>query len=118
MGSSWRSFFCFQAEDGIRDRSPSRGLGDVYKRQAICSSINPCTDRSVLYLYGLYSQTAQPVRHSVQSGLLSAVCQALTVRQATCWQSLPSRRKDRRLYERSYCPLHLQTCRCILSSSV
>ena len=28
-------FFCFffQAEDGIRDRSPSRGLGDVYKRQ-------------------------------------------------------------------------------------
>ena len=25
--------FFFQAEDGIRDRSPSRGLGDVYKRQ-------------------------------------------------------------------------------------
>ncbi|WP_460366085.1 hypothetical protein, partial [Staphylococcus aureus] len=23
----------FQAEDGIRDRSVSRGLGDVYKRQ-------------------------------------------------------------------------------------
>ena len=28
-----RYFFFFQAEDGIRDRSPSRGLGDVYKRQ-------------------------------------------------------------------------------------
>ena len=28
-------FFFFQAEDGIRDRSPSRGLGDVYKRQPI-----------------------------------------------------------------------------------
>ena len=27
------SAFFFQAEDGIRDRSPSRGLGDVYKRQ-------------------------------------------------------------------------------------
>ena len=27
------SNFFFQAEDGIRDRSPSRGLGDVYKRQ-------------------------------------------------------------------------------------
>ena len=27
----WRS----QAEDGIRDRSPSRGLGDVYKRQLV-----------------------------------------------------------------------------------
>ena len=25
----------FQAEDGIRDRSPSRGLGDVYKRQVL-----------------------------------------------------------------------------------
>ena len=25
--------FFFQAEDGIRGRSPSRGLGDVYKRQ-------------------------------------------------------------------------------------
>ena len=30
----WVCFF-FQAEDGIRDRSPSRGLGDVYKRQLL-----------------------------------------------------------------------------------
>ena len=29
------SFFVFQAEDGIRDLVRSRGLGDVYKRQAI-----------------------------------------------------------------------------------
>src|SRR5678815_4583615 len=28
------SFFFFQAEDGIRDAQESRGLGDVYKRQA------------------------------------------------------------------------------------
>ena len=30
-------FFCFffQAEDGIRDAQESRGLGDVYKRQAL-----------------------------------------------------------------------------------
>ena len=29
----------FQAEDGIRDQPRSRGLGDVYKRQAIaCAS--------------------------------------------------------------------------------
>ena len=28
-----------QAEDGIRDRSPSRGLGDVYKRQVFCLNI-------------------------------------------------------------------------------
>ena len=34
MVSFFFFFFFFQAEDGIRDRSPSRGLGDVYKRQA------------------------------------------------------------------------------------
>ena len=34
MADCFISFF-FQAEDGIRDRSPSRGLGDVYKRQPI-----------------------------------------------------------------------------------
>ncbi len=28
-------FFFFQAEDGIRDRSVSRGLGDVYKRRLL-----------------------------------------------------------------------------------
>eukprot|EP00658_Telonema_sp_P-2_P002161 TRINITY_DN10819_c0_g1_i2.p1 TRINITY_DN10819_c0_g1~~TRINITY_DN10819_c0_g1_i2.p1 ORF type:complete len:132 (-),score=30.14 TRINITY_DN10819_c0_g1_i2:70-465(-) len=28
-------FFFFQAEDGIRDAQESRGLGDVYKRQAL-----------------------------------------------------------------------------------
>ena len=33
-------FFFFQAEDGIRDRSPSRGLGDVYKRQDIVNMID------------------------------------------------------------------------------
>ena len=33
-------FFFFQAEDGIRDRSPSRGLGDVYKRQVLTVADN------------------------------------------------------------------------------
>ena len=32
-GLIFHSFF-FQAEDGIRDAQESRGLGDVYKRQA------------------------------------------------------------------------------------
>ena len=32
---SFSGFFFFQAEDGIRDLVRSRGLGDVYKRQAI-----------------------------------------------------------------------------------
>ena len=30
---------CFQAEDGIRDLVRSRGLGDVYKRQALDRSM-------------------------------------------------------------------------------
>ncbi len=33
-------FFFFQAEDGIRDRSPSRGLGDVYKRQYMTTGVS------------------------------------------------------------------------------
>ena len=35
--------FFFQAEDGIRDSSTSRGLGDVYKRQLLGQDfvINP-----------------------------------------------------------------------------
>ena len=36
-----RCFF-FQAEDGIRDLVRSRGLGDVYKRQAHCPSRRGC----------------------------------------------------------------------------
>ena len=33
-GILWDYIFFFQAEDGIRNRVRSRGLGDVYKRQA------------------------------------------------------------------------------------
>ena len=33
-------FFFFQAEDGIRDSSTSRGLGDVYKRQRVFFATN------------------------------------------------------------------------------
>ena len=33
FGCFRREVLFFQAEDGIRVRSPSRGLGDVYKRQ-------------------------------------------------------------------------------------
>ena len=32
-------FFFLQAEDGIRDAQESRGLGDVYKRQTIGTTI-------------------------------------------------------------------------------
>eukprot|EP00658_Telonema_sp_P-2_P072908 TRINITY_DN61991_c0_g1_i2.p1 TRINITY_DN61991_c0_g1~~TRINITY_DN61991_c0_g1_i2.p1 ORF type:complete len:247 (+),score=78.91 TRINITY_DN61991_c0_g1_i2:41-781(+) len=35
MGFVVGFFFFFQAEDGIRDAQESRGLGDVYKRQAL-----------------------------------------------------------------------------------
>ena len=33
--------FFFQAEDGIRELVRSRGLGDVYKRQALQRGENP-----------------------------------------------------------------------------
>mgnify|MGYP003381377998 CR=1 FL=1 len=38
-------FFCFQAEDGIRDLVRSRGLGDVYKRQQLAfATFSPGAD--------------------------------------------------------------------------
>ena len=45
MFSLFFFFFFFQAEDGIRDRSPSRGLGDVYKRQDLYASIDLVVDK-------------------------------------------------------------------------
>ena len=36
----WRMIFFFQAEDGIRGLVRSRGLGDVYKRQAFDFSLD------------------------------------------------------------------------------
>ena len=44
------AFFFFQAEDGIRDLVRSRGLGDVYKRQA--QGWAPAGDRGVAMLDG------------------------------------------------------------------
>ena len=39
-------FFCFQAEDGIRDAQESRGLGDVYKRQPLDQPLRCCPKSS------------------------------------------------------------------------
>eukprot|EP01016_Furgasonia_blochmanni_P004178 TRINITY_DN11615_c0_g1_i2.p2 TRINITY_DN11615_c0_g1~~TRINITY_DN11615_c0_g1_i2.p2 ORF type:complete len:139 (-),score=49.26 TRINITY_DN11615_c0_g1_i2:984-1400(-) len=58
------ALFFFQAEDGIRDRSPSRGLGDVYKRQinaeymGLSTSINKHTNFS-------YKQTASQRKQTI-----------------------------------------------------
>mgnify|MGYP003381601134 CR=1 FL=1 len=42
------AIFFFQAEDGIRDLVRSRGLGDVYKRQALGEWSAPAFPRSEL----------------------------------------------------------------------
>ena len=44
-------FFFFQAEDGIRDLVRSRGLGDVYKRQVVCSRDAAVFDRPVCAVF-------------------------------------------------------------------
>ena len=50
-------FFFFQAEDGIRDRSPSRGLGDVYKRQDKSSvGSNDIIYQTVSYIAAHYTE--------------------------------------------------------------
>ena len=45
MIDKWSCCFFFQAEDGIRDLVRSRGLGDVYKRQAIAPSLSRGIER-------------------------------------------------------------------------
>ena len=55
-------FFFFQAEDGIRDLVRSRGLGDVYKRQADGVAAMP-EDRMIEYLDGLTGSTSLPYTH-------------------------------------------------------
>ena len=49
----------FQAEDGIRDVAPSRGLGDVYKRQAsaVTGIVGPIGAHPYLYLTGIDNTT-------------------------------------------------------------
>ena len=41
--------FFFQAEDGIRDLVRSRGLGDVYKRQASSRSTSTSSNGATAY---------------------------------------------------------------------
>ena len=41
--------FFFQAEDGIRDLVRSRGLGDVYKRQALAAALRRSFARVVAH---------------------------------------------------------------------
>ncbi len=50
--------FFFQAEDGIRVRSPSRGLGDVYKRQDYQGIYKQCISR--LYVYTIFKLSNPP----------------------------------------------------------
>ena len=48
----WCCFFFFQAEDGIRVLVRSRGLGDVYKRQLLCTPIRAIGRRHAVCLGG------------------------------------------------------------------
>ena len=72
----WRSlFFFFQAEDGIRDLVRSRGLGDVYKRQA--PNYSPITkaagipnlkeERSTNFSLGASIKPAQNITFSIDA---------------------------------------------------
>ena len=52
VGRKTMTHFFFQAEDGIRDVERSRGLGDVYKRQALpaiyLTMLSRCSAKRVL----------------------------------------------------------------------
>ena len=60
--------FFFQAEDGIRGRSPSRGLGDVYKGQDL--------GRKILAL--LAKNARMPVKEIAEQVALTSPCPLTT----------------------------------------
>jgi len=66
-------FFFFQAEDGIRDLVRSRGLGDVYKRQAVISTLGPIKPRDTVV--------------SVATGLLIKVAEKQKVKRVIMMSS-------------------------------
>src|SRR5665647_2596932 len=68
-------FFFFQAEDGIRDRSPSRGLGDVYKRQfpnfhELGCSVDSRSPNAKPYIHENYMKTWRQMERLVEMGLV------------------------------------------------
>eukprot|EP01016_Furgasonia_blochmanni_P040063 TRINITY_DN506_c0_g1_i4.p4 TRINITY_DN506_c0_g1~~TRINITY_DN506_c0_g1_i4.p4 ORF type:complete len:117 (-),score=18.55 TRINITY_DN506_c0_g1_i4:851-1159(-) len=67
-------FFFFQAEDGIRDRSPSRGLGDVYKRQLLYRKLNQ-NDKDLMNVF--FSE--QPIKKKQLYNLYQAPTDAYVV---------------------------------------
>ena len=70
------SFF-FQAEDGIRCRSPSRGLGVVYKSQAVLHRITVTVySPADLPGGGVFIAFLHPVRSScdLASGIVLVYC--------------------------------------------
>eukprot|EP00658_Telonema_sp_P-2_P009100 TRINITY_DN13440_c0_g1_i3.p1 TRINITY_DN13440_c0_g1~~TRINITY_DN13440_c0_g1_i3.p1 ORF type:complete len:304 (+),score=55.56 TRINITY_DN13440_c0_g1_i3:38-949(+) len=70
-------FFFFQAEDGIRDAQESRGLGDVYKRQAYYS-VSGVSFRSVFYNLDSECQVSATAAQGSADRLCSIVSQSPT----------------------------------------
>ena len=62
-------FFCFQAEDGIRDLVRSRGLGDVYKRQMYAAAGKP--DKALRLFNRAIEQEPQRSEHFFAKGPVS-----------------------------------------------
>ena len=62
-------FFFLQAEDGIRDLVRSRGLGDVYKRQALDIPRFGWVNLHFSLLPAW--RGAAPVQHAIRSGAVS-----------------------------------------------
>ena len=75
--------FFFQAEDGIRDFCLSRGLGDVYKRQAFeCAHTlkGMLANMGLIPLYDIVVRIVEPLRAGEPAELLPVCDELLAAR--------------------------------------
>ena len=102
----WVLFFFFQAEDGIRDLVRSRGLGDVYKRQATGVELDPSRDYSGgLETVRFFHALGLPTQHDQSPGPAEPTAEPTPSLSAPTGEPLGLRREHREPQKRALAEL-------------
>ena len=94
--------FFFQAEDGIRDLVRSRGLGDVYKRQAVVAAAQVANTPGRLVTLGITPAYPETGYGYVERGPELVTLDGMTVYRVLRFTEKPSRETAARFVESGY----------------